>query len=214
MWLAVGSLLSAAPAALPTAGQQDQLLLLLQCVEHLQKTWESVVAVSSGRVQVCSNGSSISDGPTAAAATPAVGWAGQVRLLRLLHSCLLMLGDALSGGSAGAAAGGQQTAEEAVGLHVELLLTTLCQLARLQSSAAGSQQQQDGQQMRRQAVQLAASVREVALMCLTSCMAGIPYHLLHPHRRAVLAAVAAALDDDRRAVRRAAVACRGAWSSG
>jgi hypothetical protein len=57
----------------------------------------------------------------------------------------------------------------------------------------------------------AADVREVALLCLSGAM-GIPYHLLHPYRKRVVQVVTAALDDDRRAVRRAAVKCRRVWS--
>jgi hypothetical protein len=137
-----------------------------------------------------------------------------MQMLQLLHNCLVMLGNALQAG--------QQAAAQ-LEPQVEQLLAVLCQLARLQPPAAGlitphqaqrqaQQQQQLQQQERRLLVQEAAAVREVCLMCLTSCMS-LPYHLLHPHRRQVLAAVTAALDDDRRAVRRAAVLCKGAWGS-
>ena len=57
----------------------------------------------------------------------------------------------------------------------------------------------------------AGDVREVALLCLSGAM-GLPYHVLHPYRKRVVAVVSAALDDDRRAVRRAAVKCRRVWS--
>ncbi|KAF6257916.1 hypothetical protein COO60DRAFT_1521178 [Scenedesmus sp. NREL 46B-D3] len=40
----------------------------------------------------------------------------------------------------------------------------------------------------------------------------LPYHLLHPYRRQVLYVLAAALDDDRRVVRKAAVVARTAWT--
>jgi hypothetical protein len=188
LWLAVASLVSAAPAAL-AAAEQQHMLLLLQCVVHLAQIWEAVSANSSSP-----------------AVTAAVGSEQQVMLLQLLHSCLLMLGDALS--SNGAAA------EAELGQHVELLLQTLCKLAQVQpmNLSITNLQQQQQQQHRRQTMQLAANLREVAVMCLTSCMS-VPYHLLHPHRRSVLAAVMVALDDDRRAVRKAAVACRGVWSS-
>jgi hypothetical protein len=55
-----------------------------------------------------------------------------------------------------------------------------------------------------------AAVRETALQCLMAVMQ-VPYRLLHPHRRAVLRAITAALDDDRRAVRLAAVRARRVW---
>jgi hypothetical protein len=182
VWLAVASLLSAAPMVLAGAGQ-DHALLLLQCVVHLESIWQ---AVGSG------------------SAVPPAGEEGSevVRLLQLMHSCLLMLGDALSRAA---------EASEQLGPHVELLLQTLCKLVQLKPGKAIAAAQQQ-QQVPRQAVLLAAGVREVALMCLTGCM-GLPYHTLHPHRRQVLAAVMVALDDDRRSVRKAAVGCRGAWSS-
>jgi hypothetical protein len=193
LWLAMASLVSVAPAALPAAGQQQ--LLLLQCVVHLAQIWEAVSANSS------SSSSSGQAGSSPAAATAADGSQQQVVLLQLLRSCLLMLGNALS--SNGAAA------EAEFGQHVELLLQTLCKLVQMQPVKPSTDNQQ---QQRRQAVQLAASVREAAVMCLTSCMS-VPYHLLHPYRRSVLAAIMVALDDDRRAVRKAAVECRGVWAS-
>jgi hypothetical protein len=110
-------------------------------------------------------------------------------LLQLLHSCLLRLRGALAAGGEG------RTAFEQL---VEQLLDVLCQCVRVCSAQGGQ-------------AQLGAAVREVALGCLAGCVEGLPYHLLHPHKRAVLRAVAAALDDDRRSVRRAAVVCKGTW---
>jgi len=73
---------------------------------------------------------------------------------------------------------------------VDALLAALCALARWPGGAAP---------------------REAALRVLAAAHEALPYHLLHPHRRTVLAAVAGALDDDRRAVRAAAVRARRAW---
>jgi hypothetical protein len=183
VWLAVASLLSAVPLGLAAAGQ-DHALLLLQCVVHLESIWQAVVSGSPVRAAG-------QEGPEV------------LRLLQLMHSCLLMLGDAISRGAEGS---------DQLGSQVELLLATLCKFVQLQPGKAIAAAEQQQQQVHRQAVLLSAGVREVALMCLTGCM-GLPYHTLHPHRRQVLAAVMVALDDDRRAVRKAAVACRSAWSS-
>lgn len=59
--------------------------------------------------------------------------------------------------------------------------------------------------------QAAAAVRETALQCLTALME-LPYARLHPHRRTVLKALAAAADDRKRSVRHAAVKARSVWS--
>lgn len=187
MCLAVASLVSSAPAMLSAIGQQ-QHVLLLQCIVHLSGIWQRMASGGGG------------GGGTAAAGLSTAAEAQ--KLLQLLHSCLLMLGDALS-------AGGGDSAGQ-LGPHAELMLVTLCKLAQLQQPAHVVAQQQ--QQLQRSLAQLAASVREVAVMCLTGCMS-LPYHLLHPHRRQVLAAVMLALDDDKRAVRKAAVMCRSSWSS-
>lgn len=215
VWLAVGSLVSTAPAALTAAGQQQ--LLLLRCIVQLLSIWQVLAPSSQGpHIQADGGGGSIvsavngglvaaggSVGSSSGSRGPwgvSAGMEG-VRVLQLLHRCLLMLGDALSDGT---------QAEQQLGSHVELLLHTLCQLACLQPGPALQQQEQ--QQQRRELLHLAAAVREVAVMCVTSSMS-LPYRLLHPHKRQVMAAVTAALDDDRRAVRKAAVLCRSTWSS-
>ena len=59
----------------------------------------------------------------------------------------------------------------------------------------------------------AAEVRIVSLQCLQSTLK-MPYHLLHPHKKDVVAALALALDDNKRGVRQEAVKCRKAWVSG
>ncbi|PRW58456.1 MMS19 nucleotide excision repair-like protein isoform X2 [Chlorella sorokiniana] len=56
------------------------------------------------------------------------------------------------------------------------------------------------------------AVRETALQCLLLLLE-LPYTALHPYRRAVEKGLAAAVDDNRRAVRLAAARCRQAWSS-
>jgi len=211
VWLAVGSLVSTAPAALTAAGQQQ--LLLLRCTVQLLSIWQAL-APSSERPHMQADGGGVSIGGAVNGGLVAAGGsagsssgsggvsAGMegMRVLQLLHRCLLMLGDALSDST---------QAVEQLGGHVELLLHTLCQLSCLQPGPALQQQEQ---QQRRELLQLAAAVREVAVMCVTSSM-NLPYHLLHPHKRQVMAAVTAALDDDRRAVRKAAVLCRSTWSS-
>lgn len=58
----------------------------------------------------------------------------------------------------------------------------------------------------------APAVRETALQCLL-LLVELPYTALHPYRRTVAAALAAAVDDDRRAVRLAAARCRQAWTA-
>ena len=58
-----------------------------------------------------------------------------------------------------------------------------------------------------------AAMRVLSLQCLVSSM-DLPYHLLHPLRKQVLAAVLSAVDDDKRRVRQEAVKCRRVWSSG
>lgn len=57
-----------------------------------------------------------------------------------------------------------------------------------------------------------ASVRETALQCLVA-VTDFPWHLLFPHRKAVLKVVYQAMDDDKRSVRKAAVGCRRVWSN-
>lgn len=59
----------------------------------------------------------------------------------------------------------------------------------------------------------AAEVRVVSLHCLQA-MLKMPYHLLHPHKKEVVAALASAVDDNKRRVRQEAVKCRKAWVSG
>ena len=56
------------------------------------------------------------------------------------------------------------------------------------------------------------AVRETALQCLLLLLE-LPYTVLHPYRRSVEKALAAAVDDNRRAVRMAAARCRQAWSA-
>ena len=41
----------------------------------------------------------------------------------------------------------------------------------------------------------------------------LPYHLLHPLRKQVLAALASSIDDNKRRVRQEAVKCLKIWSS-
>ena len=65
----------------------------------------------------------------------------------------------------------------------------------------------------------APGVREVALRALSGIMAAstdqqdspFPYQAIHPHRTAVLRAVKVALDDAKRAVRKAAIDCNKVW---
>lgn len=57
-----------------------------------------------------------------------------------------------------------------------------------------------------------AAVRETSLQCLL-LLVELPYTCLHPYRRQVGRALAAAVDDGRRAVRLAAARCRQAWSA-
>ena len=54
-------------------------------------------------------------------------------------------------------------------------------------------------------------VRMCSLQCLISVM-DLPYHLLHPQRRHVLAALARGVDDNKRCVRQEAVKCLKVWS--
>lgn len=53
-------------------------------------------------------------------------------------------------------------------------------------------------------------VREAALRCLQALLK-LPYSALHPYRREILTAVAAATDDNKRTVRATAAKCREAW---
>ena len=59
----------------------------------------------------------------------------------------------------------------------------------------------------------AADVRICSIQCL-SAMLKLPYHLLHPQQKQVVAALALAVDDKKRRVRQEAVKCRKAWVSG
>ena len=59
----------------------------------------------------------------------------------------------------------------------------------------------------------AAQVRVVSIQCLAA-MLQMPYHLLHSQTKEVLAALALAVDDNKRHVRQEAVKCRKAWASG
>lgn len=58
-----------------------------------------------------------------------------------------------------------------------------------------------------------AEVRVVSVQCLAA-MLKMPYHLLHPQRKQVVAALALAVDDNKRNVRLEAIRCRKAWVSG
>ena len=58
-----------------------------------------------------------------------------------------------------------------------------------------------------------ADTRILSLQCLASVM-DLPYHLLHPLRKQVLAAVIPAVDDNKRRVRQHAVKCLNVWTSG
>ena len=55
------------------------------------------------------------------------------------------------------------------------------------------------------------AVREAALQCLLLLLDLLPYTALHPYRPRVARALAAAVDDPRRSVRRQAARCRQAW---
>lgn len=57
----------------------------------------------------------------------------------------------------------------------------------------------------------AAAVREAALLGLLQ-LAALPYPALHPHRKQVTKAAAAATDDNKRSVRSMAARCRQAWA--
>lgn len=57
-----------------------------------------------------------------------------------------------------------------------------------------------------------ASVRRAVLEALQSLTA-LPYEHLHGYRQTALRALRAALDDNKRAVRTAAVACHSSWTS-
>ena len=59
----------------------------------------------------------------------------------------------------------------------------------------------------------AADVRICSIQCL-GAMLKLPYHLLHPQQKQVVAALALAVDDKKRRVRQEAVTCRKAWVSG
>ena len=54
-------------------------------------------------------------------------------------------------------------------------------------------------------------VRALALDCLRSVVAKLPHHAIHPIKGVVIQGLVPALDDDKRAVRRRAGACRNAW---
>jgi hypothetical protein len=207
--VAAASLLTAAPAAVIAGEQEAVLPLLVRCLLQLLKLWHT--KHKSGR------------GAEADASLP--------RLLQLTHSCVLLLGSMFATATGGAM--------DWLQLHVEQVLGVLCDLVQLipakhmpassapsaqpdlptnnddcvDKAVAFSQQHQEtlAAQQQQQVVVVAASIREQALVCLSTCMS-LPYHLLHPHRRAVLAVVTAALDDDRRVVRRAAVSCRSKWT--
>lgn len=58
-----------------------------------------------------------------------------------------------------------------------------------------------------------AEVRVVSMQCLAATLK-MSYHLLHPYKKQVVAALAAAIDDNKRQVRLEAVKCRKAWVSG
>jgi len=108
-----------------------------------------------------------------------------------LHACLFVVSDFLTDPSL------LPLAERDVDSLLQTLLTLVAWRAR--GSGGGSTTAQS------------AAVRETALQCLVAVMQ-VPYRLLHPHRRAVLRAITAALDDDRRTVRMAAVRARRVWS--
>lgn len=57
-----------------------------------------------------------------------------------------------------------------------------------------------------------SDLRVGSLQCLVVIME-LPYHLLHPHRKQVLAALASSIDDNKRRVRQEAVKCLKVWSS-
>ena len=58
-----------------------------------------------------------------------------------------------------------------------------------------------------------ADIRILSLQCLVSLM-DLPYHLLHPLRKQVVATVMLTVDDNMRRVRQQAVKCLSVWSNG
>ena len=58
----------------------------------------------------------------------------------------------------------------------------------------------------------AMDMRMRSLQCLVAVM-DLPYHLLHPLRKQVLAALALHVDDKKRCVRQEAVKCLKVWSN-
>jgi hypothetical protein len=195
LWLAVACLVSSAPPAVAAAARETAVPLLLQCLVRLVDAWP-ILAAGSGS---SSSSSSSSGQPAAAAAAVAGQPTGPVRLLQLLHSCLLMVSDLL-------VTSGQSSAH-LLEAHIGTLLDVLCKLARLLPISSGKQVSSrstaavgssagsgiaaaaasaagGGEGSSKQRLEVAAGaayVREVALMCVTGVM-GLPYHLLHPYR--------------------------------
>lgn len=104
-------------------------------------------------------------------------------------------------------------------VHLHARFTSDCLSPRLPDVPAGRQQAERELLPQLVSALLAlaahrpsAAVRETALQCLMLLLE-MPYTALHPYRRAVGAALAVAVDDNRRAVRLQAVRCRQAWSA-
>ena len=119
-------------------------------------------------------------------ATDAGGEATALDADRRLQACLLVISDLLT----------DAALLPLMEAHADALLPLLLALARHRGARGAA----------------AAAARETALECLVAAMQ-LPYRLLHPHRRAALKTIAAALDDDKRAVRWAAVRARRVWSA-
>jgi hypothetical protein len=117
------------------------------------------------------------------------GSAGSEEEERRLHACLLVISDFLSDPSLL-----PLMEPEADGL-IRLFLALAARVPSLGAPQAAA----------------ASGVRETSLQCLLAVMQ-LPYRLLHAHRRGVLRGLGAALDDDARAVRLAAVRAKRAWS--
>jgi hypothetical protein len=185
--------------------------MLLDSLQTLAQQLCSSAASSSSSSGAC--GAAQSDVQPKSASSSSSSTASRTLLLQLVHGCMMKLTQILM----------EPAMRGLLEPMVGQLVAILVQLALLEEqplaaaagpcgteSSAGRDDSSSG--AGRQRNPASAEVREMALLNLTAVME-LPYHLLHPHRQVVIKAVTVALDDNKRAVRKAAVKCRRVWSS-
>jgi hypothetical protein len=210
LYLGSAALLAGVPMKVFATAAAEATPMLLDSLQTLAQQLCSASASSNSSSSSGSGACGVSQ--SSAALNSASGSSGSAAprplLLQLVHGCMMKLTQILM----------EPAMRGLLEPMVGQLVATLVQLALLEEQAAAGGP--CGLQASAGSIHSAgggrnpasAEVREMALLNLTAVME-LPYHLLHQHRQMVIKAVTVALDDNKRAVRKAAVRCRRVWSS-